>query len=151
VNQDQLSGGLFFVLGCAICLYSAPYRLGTLAAPESGLMPFLSGAAIAVLAALGFVLGTLRRLRGDGWQPLLRGVVWRRSLLTLAALVAYLLLQAHLGFALTTVLFLGFLLRAIFPQRWSVVIATAVLTAAVAYLVFEVWLQAQLPKGPFGI
>lgn len=151
MNQDQLSSGVFFVLGCAICLYSLSYRLGTLAAPESGLMPFLSGAAIAVLASLGFILGTLRRLHGDGWKPLFRGVVWRRSLLTLAALLAFLFLQAHVGFAVTTVLFLGFLLRAIFPQRWSIVIATALLTAIVAYLVFEVWLQAQLPKGPFGI
>lgn len=151
MNRDQLSSGLFFALGCGICVYSIPYRLGTLPAPESGLMPFISGAAIAFLAALGFILGTLRRLRGEGWKPLFQGVAWRRGLLTLAALLAYLLLQTHLGFALTTVLFLGFLLRAIFPQRWSVVIATAVLTATVAYLVFDVWLQAQLPKGPFGI
>ncbi|MFA5027112.1 MAG: tripartite tricarboxylate transporter TctB family protein [Candidatus Methylomirabilota bacterium] len=140
MNHDQLSGGLFFVLGCAICLHSLQYRLGTLAAPESGLMPFLSGAAIALLAALGFLLGTLRRLRGEGWRPLFRGVAWRRGLL-----------QTRLGFTLTTVLFIGFLLRAIFPQRWSVVIVTAVLTAVIAYLVFEVWLQAQLPMGPFGI
>jgi len=151
VNHDQLSGGLFFLLGCAISLYSLQYRLGTLAAPESGLMPFLSGAAIALLAALGFLLGTLRRLRGEGWRPLFRGVAWRRGLLTLGALLGYLLLQTRLGFTLTTVLFIGFLLRAIFPQRWSVVIVTAVLTAAIAYLVFEVWLQAQLPMGPFGI
>jgi len=151
VNQDQLSSGLFVLLGCAICLYSLPYRLGTLAAPESGLMPFLSGAAIALLAALGFILGTLRRLQGEGWQPLFQGVAWRRGLLTLGALLGYLLLQTHLGFTLTTVLFIGFLLRAIFPQRWSVVIVTSVLTATISYLVFEVWLQAQLPKGPFGI
>jgi len=151
VSHDQLSSGLFFLLGCVICLYSLQYRLGTLAAPESGLMPFLSGAAMALLAALGFILGTLRRLRGERWRPLFRGVAWRRGVLTLIALLAYLLLQTRLGFTLTTVLFIGFLLRAIFPQRWTVVIVTSVLTAAIAYLVFEVWLQAQLPMGPFGI
>jgi hypothetical protein len=151
VNHDQSSSSLFFLAGCGICVYSLRYDLGTLAAPESGLMPFLSGAVIALLAALGFVLGTLKRRRGEGWIPLLQGVAWRRGLLTLAALLAYLLLQTHLGFTATTLLFIGFLLRTIFPQRWSVVIATAVLTAAITYLVFEVWLQAQLPKGPFGI
>ncbi len=151
MNHDQLSSGIFFLLGCAIALYSLQYRLGTLAAPESGLMPFLSGAAIALLGALGIVLGTLRRRRGEGWQPLFRGVAWRRGLLTTLALLGYLLLQKPLGFTLTTVLFIGFLLRAIFPQRWGVVIVTAVLTAALSYLIFEVWLQAQLPTGPLGI
>jgi hypothetical protein len=151
VNHDQLSSGLFFLLGCAISLYSLQYRLGTLAAPESGLMPFLSGSAIALLGAIGVVLGTLGRRRGEGWQPLFLGVAWSRALLTLAALLGYLLLQKQLGFTVTTVLFIGFLLRAIFPQRWAVVIVTAVLTAALSYLVFEVWLQAQLPTGLFGI
>jgi hypothetical protein len=151
VNHDQVSGSLFFVLGCGICAYSLRYDLGTLAAPESGLMPFLSGAAMAFLAGLGFVLGTRRRLRGEAWRPLFRAVAWWRSLLTLGALVGYLFLQTRLGFTLTTVLFIGFLLRAIFPQRWTIVVATAVLTAAIAYLVFEAWLQAQLPMGPFGI
>ncbi len=151
MNHDQLSSGLFFLLGCAICLHSLQYRLGTLAAPESGLMPFLSGAAIAALAALGLGLGTLRRRRGEGWQPLFQGVAWGRGLLTLGALLGYLLLQKRLGFALTTVLFIGFLLRVVFPQRWVVVLLGAVLTATISYLVFEVWLQAQLPQGPFGI
>ncbi len=151
MNHDQASSGLFFVLGCAISLYSIQYRLGTLAAPESGLMPFLSGAAIAILGALGVVLGTLRRRRGEGWRPLFQGVACRRGLLTMLALLGYLLLQKPLGFTVTTVLFIAFLLRAIFPQRWAVVIVTAVLTAALSYLIFEVWLQAQLPTGPLGI
>jgi hypothetical protein len=32
-----------------------------------------------------------------------------------------------------------------------VVIACSILTAAASYLIFEVWLKAQLPKGPLGI
>ena len=151
MNHDQVSSGLFFLFGCAICLYSLSYKLGTLAAPESGLMPFLSGAAISLLAAIGFALGTARRLHGERWSPVLRGMAWPRGLLALGAMLAFLLLQNPLGFVPTTVLFLGFLLRVIFPQRWLVVITVSILTAIFAFLVFDVWLQAQLPRGIFGI
>jgi putative tricarboxylic transport membrane protein len=151
LNRDQASSGLFFVAGCLICYHSLPYKLGTLAAPESGLMPFLSGAAICLLAAIGFGTATLRRLRGERWEALLRGRGWQRGLLTVVALLAFVLLLRPLGFLLTTALFIAFLLRAIVPQRWPLVVAVSVLTAAFAYLVFEVWLKAQLPTGPLGI
>jgi hypothetical protein len=151
LNHDQVSSGLFFLAGLGICAYSLTYKLGTLAAPASGLMPFLSGAVICLLAAIGFVHGTLARRRGAAWRPILAGVAWHRGLLTLLALLAFLFLLKPLGFALTTVLFVGVLLKTILPQRWPVVIAVSVLTAALSYLVFEVWLKAQLPTGPLGI
>jgi len=151
LNHDQLSSGLFFLFGCLICFYSLSYKLGSLAAPESGLMPFLSGATICLLAAIGFVAGTLRRMRGEFWRPVVKGHSWQRALLTASALLAFLFLQKPLGFFLATILFIGFLLRAIFPQRWPVVATVSILTATFAYLLFEIWLQAQLPKGPLGI
>jgi hypothetical protein len=71
--------------------------------------------------------------------------------MVVAALVAYVFLLKHLGFLLSTMLFIGFLLRAIAPQRWPVVIGMAILTALVCYGIFEWWLKAQLPKGFLGI
>jgi putative tricarboxylic transport membrane protein len=151
VNHDQVSSGLFFLAGLGICLYSLTYKLGTLAAPASGLMPFLSGAVICLLAGIGFVQGTLRRRSGERWRPILAKVAWHRGLLTLIALLAFLFLLKPLGFVLTTILFVGFLLRTIIPQRWPVVITVALLTAALSYLLFEVWLKAQMPAGLLGI
>jgi len=150
LNHDQASSALFFLVGLLIALHSVSYALGTLAAPESGLMPFLAGAAIAVFAAIGFVHATLRRRAGEGWAPLLRAVRWERCLLTLLALAGFVLLLPAVGFLLDTGLFIGFLLRAIVPQRWPVVLLGAVFSAGGAYLVFQVWLQAQLPPGPLG-
>lgn len=151
LNNDQLSSMVWFILGLAVCLGSLQYKLGTPASPGTGFMPFLAGAAICFFSGIGLIHSTLRRRRGEGWAPVLQGVFWKNAIIILISLLAYALLLFPLGFVITTTLFIAFLLRAIVPQRWSVVIACSILTAAISYLIFEVWLKAQLPKGPLGI
>jgi putative tricarboxylic transport membrane protein len=151
LNRDRVSSGLFFLLGLLICLYSLTYDLGSPVAPGSGLMPFLCGAAMCFLAVTGFTYTTLRKQRGETGSPLFQGQAWQKSVLTLGALLALQFLMKPLGFILATFLFISFLLRAIVPQRWPVVIGVALLTAALSFLLFEIWLQAQLPRGPWGI
>ena len=151
MNNDQLSSTVWFILGLAVCLGCLQYKLGTPASPGTGFMPFLAGGAICFFSGIGLIHSTLRRRQGEGWTPVLQGVFWKNALIILISLLAYALLLVPLGFAITTTLFIAFLLRAIVPQRWSVVIACSILTAAASYLIFEVWLQAQLPKGPLGI
>ena len=151
MNNDQLSSTVWLFLGLAVCLGSFQYKLGTPASPDTGFMPFLGGAAICFFSSVGFIHATLRKKQGEGWARLLAGLRWKNALVILISLLAYALLLTPLGFFFCTTIFIAFLLRSIFPQRWPVVIATALLTATGSYLIFEVWLKAQLPKGPFGI
>jgi hypothetical protein len=151
LNNDQASSGAFFLFGLAIALGAVRYKLGTFSAPDSGLMPFLVGLAISFLAGIGFILSTLERRRGTGWIPLVKGVRWKRGLIVLAALASYILLVRTLGFLICTALFIGFLLKAVVPQRWSTVLAVALITALASYGIFEVCLKAQLPRGILGI
>jgi putative tricarboxylic transport membrane protein len=151
LNNDQVSSSVWFVLGLAVCLGSLKYRLGTPASPGTGFMPFLTGAAMCFFSGIGLIQATLRRRRGEKWFPLLRGVAWRNALVILVSLLAYVLLLKIMGFVITTAVFIAFLLRVISPQRWSVVFVTSVLTAFASYLLFDVWLKAQLPKGPLGL
>ena len=71
--------------------------------------------------------------------------------LTVIALLAYAVGMEYLGFLVSTIFFIGFLLRAIEPRRWSIVILASLLTAVLSYCIFELWLQSQLPKGPLQI
>ena len=151
MNNDQVSSTVWFILGLAVCLGSLQYKLGTPASPGTGFMPFLAGVAICLFSGIGMIHSTLRRRQGEGWAPVLQGFSWKNAMIILISLLAYALLLFPLGFVITTTLFIAFLLRAIVPQRWSVVIACSILTAAASYLIFEVWLKAQLPKGPLGI
>ena len=149
-NNDQASAAFWFALGSIIAIASLRYRLGTLASPGTGFMPFLAGLAVALFSFIGLLHGTLRRKQGVGWKPTMSGLMWEKSLIVLAALFAYTLLLRPLGFSLCTALFIGFLLKTVKPQGWMVVIAGSLLTALGAYGIFEVWLKAQLPKGPWG-
>lgn len=151
MNTDQASSAVLFATGVVICLGAVRYRLGSFAQPDSGLVPFLAGAAICLCCALGFLQATWRQRRGEGWASPFAGVTWRRMLAVAGALVAYVLCLRTLGFLLCTALFVGYLLRAIEPQRWAVVVCVAAITALACFCVFDLWLQAQLPKGFLGI
>jgi putative tricarboxylic transport membrane protein len=151
LNNDQASSATLFAVGVAICLGAVRYGLGSFAQPDSGLVPFLAGAGICLFCTIGFLQATSRKIRGEGWVPPFRGIFWKKVLAVVVALGAYVLLLKPLGFLLCTTLFVGFLLRAIEPQRWPIVLSVAVITALACYGVFEVWLQAQLPKGFLGV
>ena len=66
------------------------------------------------------------------------------------ALVLFAVGMDYLGFCLGTALFLGFLLKAVDPQRWTTVCAVAILGAAITYGVFQYWLNVPLPEGFWG-
>lgn len=149
-NNDQASAAVWFVLGAIIAIASVRCDLGTLDSPGTGFLPFLAGLTISFLSMIGLVHGTLKRKSGIGWKPMVRGLRWKKSLIVLLSLLAYALLLKPLGFLLCTTLFIGFLLVAVKPQKWYVVISAAIGTAIGAYGIFEVWLKAQLPKGPLG-
>ena len=93
---------------------------------------------------------TMKRRQGEKWKRVLKGFLWEKPLITMGALVVYALVLNRLGFIITTALLVAFLLRAIIPQKWSVVISGAVLTPLFTYLIFQVCLQTQLPRGFFG-
>ena len=137
-------------MGTIIAISSVRYDLGTLDSPGTGFLPFLAGLAISFFSIIGLVHGTLKQRSGIVWKPMMRGLIWKKSLIVLLALLAYALLLKPLGFLLCTALFVGFLLVAVQPQRWYVVISGAIGTAIGTYGIFEVWLKAQLPKGPLG-
>ena len=150
INNDQASSLFWFILSVVIMGASIPYGLGTLGSPGTGFLPFLTGLGMGFFAFIGILYSTRRRKQGIGWKTKIKKLKWQKSLFVLAALIAYALLLVPLGFCLCTFLFVGFLLRAIEPQRWAVVIGGGFLSACTTFLIFDVWLQAQLPRGIWG-
>ncbi len=149
LNNDQVSSAIWFFVGMLIMVFSVPYGLGELRSPSTGFMPFLTGAAICILSFIGLLLGTRAKKQGERWKNFMKGIKWGKPLVALTALFAYAFLLNYLGFILSTALLVGFLLRAIHPQKWVVVVSGALLISLIAYVVFQLWLETQLPAGIF--
>ena len=150
LNNDQVSTILWLIGGGFVAWASVGYGLGTLAAPGSGFITFLAGSGICFFSFIGIMDATLRKQKGVGWQPIVKDLRWEKALLVLGALTGYALLLSRLGFMICTALFVGFMLRVVKPQGWPVVITGGVLAALGTYAIFELWLKAQLPRGPLG-
>ena len=150
VNNDQVSAAIWLIVGAAITASSISIGLGTLSTPGSGFFPFLAGLAMSFLSCLGLVYSTLQKNQGRGWKPTMAHLRWGNFLIVVAAMLGYIFVLKTLGFVFSTALFVGFLLRAVQPQKWSVVIGGGIGTALACFVIFQVWLEAQLPKGLWG-
>jgi putative tricarboxylic transport membrane protein len=149
-GRDTQSALFWMLIGAGVAYAGYDLELGTATEPGSGFMLFWVGLIMIGLAAI--VLANALRTPSDaapapivapGRAVPLIGVV--------VVLVVYAYVLGWLGFIVSTVLLLIFLFKAIEPQRWSIAIGGAVVTAVLAYLLFSVYLGAQLPKGVFEI
>ena len=153
MSREEGSSLVWLGLSVLICIGSARLSLGDFQNPGPGFLPFIAGSVLGVLAAVVFVQA--RRAAVSAKET--RGPIWanpggvKKIVLTVIALLAYATTMDYLGFLASTFFFSFFLLRMIEPQRWGVVILESLLASGVSYLIFEIWLQAQLPRGIFQI
>ncbi len=147
LNNDQASTAVWFAGGVLIALGSLQYGVGSLASPGSGFITFVAALSMCFFSLVGMIAATRSR---EGWRPVMKSSRWKKTFLVMGMLAAYAFFLPSLGFLLCTAIFVGVMLRAVEPQPWMVVIAGAVLAALGSYGVFEVWLQAQLPRGFLG-
>lgn len=148
MNRDKWSSLFWLAAALLICFGSLRLSLGTARTPGIGFLPFYTGVILGILAFL-LHLQSRRTVKGDPT------VLWAdkdkalKVLLMVVALLVYAVCMEYLGFLLSTVLFLGFSLRVVEPQRWSLVIGGSVLVSVLSYCIFNLWLKAELPKGFF--
>jgi hypothetical protein len=148
-NNDQRSSLFWLAAGLAIAFYSEKYGLGSFSSPGPGFLPFLTGLVIAGLAVVVF-LQQLSKSSRERMTDLWRQGRWPTVLTVMGALVLYTLLFQFLGFLLDTVWLIAFLLRVMEPMSWKKCLIGAVGAGGGSYLIFQLWLKAQLPAGFLG-
>jgi hypothetical protein len=77
-------------------------------------------------------------------------IPWKPLLITFGAMTAFTLFIESLGFNIVTFLFVGLLLLVVERKSWKISLVTAICVALGAYVVFDLLLRSQLPRGPFG-
>jgi putative tricarboxylic transport membrane protein len=148
MNRDKWSSLFWLAVAFLICFGSLKLSLGTAHSPGVGFLPFYIGVLLGILAII-LHLQSRRAVKRDAAALWVDKGKALKVLLTVIALLVYAVVMEYLGFLLSTALFLGFLLRVIEPQRWSLVIGGSVLVSVVSYLIFAVWLKTGLPMGFF--
>jgi putative tricarboxylic transport membrane protein len=143
--------GLFWIgIGLLICYLSWRAHLGTFIEPGPGFMPFVVGLFISVVSLIMLLTQILSRAsRQDAFDI---GLVFRRVPknklgLTAAVLVCYALLLGKLGYIIATFLLMWFLLYDWKKKNWVASLLSSLAIVMCSYLLFEVWLRSQLPRG----
>lgn len=148
MQKNDFVGGLFFLIFSGlVCVLSYRARVGTLHEPGPGFLFFYTGVVLGFMS-LAMVF---RSLKGRAsWKPLgllFRGANLRKVIPVLLSVFLYVALLEQLGFPLSTFLVLLFLLRAVEKKSWTLSLVTCLSVTVCSYLLFELWLEAQLPRG----
>ena len=149
MNRERWGSLVWLLFGIIISWGSIRLKLGDFHNPGPGFLPFITGIILISLSLLVF-LQSGRAGEKAGPKPFLinRQRAWKATV-TLIALLVYSIGMDYLGFLVSTTLFLAFLMWAIEPQRWYIVIFGSLLASAASFTIFEILLKSPLPKGIF--
>jgi putative tricarboxylic transport membrane protein len=144
VGRNIVVAIVALTFGAAAAFESAKLPFGTIHNPGQGFFPLWISAVILVLALLLLVQALTSRssVAREGFGRIAKVVA------LLVVLAAYTFLLDPLGYPICTFLLVLFMLRVLDPQRWTVALSMAALTAVGTYVVFAIWLSIPLPRGP---
>jgi putative tricarboxylic transport membrane protein len=131
-------------------LWSLKYGFGSLSEPGVGFITFFAGTILALLALLLLFSSFREKENPAALRELWAGLDVKKVLYVLVLLVAYTLLLRPVGFPVCTFILLFLLFRVKGSYGIWTTLFFAFFVTAVSYLVFQVWLQVQLPRGILG-
>ncbi len=148
-KTDLVISLIWIILGISFCIGSVKLTLRDFHNPGPGLMPFLTGAVLALLGLI-LMLSSISKASEDNEKFVWVKENWERVVLTLLALCGYATLLEFLGFFITTFLFFFFLVKLTEPRKWVTSFVFSGVAATLCYLIFSVCLKSQFPKGILG-
>jgi len=150
-RRNITSSVFFFFAGIVISIYAVNYGLGGSRAPGPGFLPFLTGVSL-ILLSLALLIPSYKDRTAEKRVPFFpEANSSKKVILATSGLLCYGLALEYLGYILTTFLFMIFMLKVLQSQKGLTALLWSFLTAATFYLLFEIVLKSQLPKGILGI
>jgi len=151
-KQTGMSEGIFWVvIGGIICVLASGYGLGSFRAPAPGFVAFLSGI---LIGGVGAVMILSRSISTGHAKETTRGAglgvptaSLSRLVYTMIFLTAYAILMDPLGYIVSTFLAMFGLFFNWEKKNWFWSSFFSITVSLASYLVFEVWLHCQLPRG----
>jgi putative tricarboxylic transport membrane protein len=143
-------GIVWIGVGVLIGILSLRLDLGSFHAPGPGFVAFLSALFIAGMGAIMILARAVSKHRSDeasGAEHPFRIGSGRRLLYTLGLLLAYIIFLEPVGFIVATFLLMLGLFFDYEKRNYAWSLFFSIMTTLISYLVFEVWLRCQLPRG----
>jgi len=149
----RLEGPIWIVLGIVISLLSYRTGIGSFTEPGAGFIALASGLFIIVVGCIMSLVKTHGpRESGATGPPAEPHTVGRRFLKLVyipVLLVLYGLFLEPVGYLIATFFLMFGLFFNLEKRLFAVPLLTSAACVAVTYLVFEIWLKTQLPRGVF--
>lgn len=148
-KADRISGTFLFLFSLFIAVESCRMGLGTLRVPGPGFITFWAAVAVGIMSVAVVIRAWPAGGKGRGETLGFE----KRSLQKIGLVILFLFLYAFtmesLGFIPVTLLLFALILGRIERKPWLLVAVVSIVVTAIAYLVFNIWLQSQLPEGIF--
>jgi len=148
-KADQITGivMLVFSIVVAYASWQMPQRVEF--GPGMGFLPFWLAVLMGILSLSLLVEASARRAAAGG-NPFPGRQALVNVALVLASLLVYIAVLDTVGFAVSTVLFIAFLVGGVQKEKWIKTAVVAVLSTGGLYFVFHVLLEVTLPKNIYG-
>jgi putative tricarboxylic transport membrane protein len=146
-RADRISGFFWLFFSAFVSVESYRLGLGGLHEPGPGFLCFWTGVAMGIMSVAILVRAWATREPEEAESDLFGKKNLLKVTFVLVALFLYAFFMEAVGFIPITLLLFLFLLGMIEKKKWGFAILVSVAVTVVSYLVFEVWLQAQLPRG----
>jgi hypothetical protein len=150
MKTSDLGSSLFWlVFSISVCVESLRLGIGTLHNPGMGFWAFGASGLLVILSLSLFFQAVLRKGEAE-IHSIFSGLLWKRVILVLIALLVYAKLMPVVGYLISTFLLMSFLFWIVRGQKWWWVLVFSFLSTLITYLVFSVWLKGQYPEGLLG-
>ncbi len=147
---DLIKGICFLIFSLIVCYESTHLSLWSGKKPGPGLFPLFLGIALALLS-LVFIFVKGFRQRKEAIASEANPGNKKRILLALGILISYAIVLPFLGFVISSFFLIFFLFSLSYPGKWIVSGTASVLVSLTFYVIFQILLKIQLPRGILGI
>ena len=150
VRADRISGIFWLCFAVLVIILSYHLGLGTLHKPGPGFLFFWVNIVLGIMSLIVLIRAWAGK-KEEGPQPaIFGGQNISKIVFVMISLFLYALLMETVGFIPVTLLLFIFILKIIEKKRWFYTAFVSIVVTVISYLIFETWLQSQLPKGLLG-
>ena len=145
MTTDRISGGALVIFSLLVIWQTGALPLGTFRQPGPAYIPIVLALLLLIFGSfVAFMGGDAPKMSSTRWTE------WRHAVAIVGSCIVAVFGIERLGYRLTLLLVLGFLLKIVERRGWLLTASLAFVLAFGSFFLFYTLLRVPLPHGPFG-